>query len=354
MEFSERLKEFCNRVKNLRSKIKTEEATKTSLIMPFFSLLGYDVFNPIEFVPEYTADVGIKKGEKVDYAIVDKKQNPVILIEAKFCGENLDKHGGQLFRYFATTSAKFGILTNGIVYKFYTDLEELNKMDKLPFLVVNLLSLKDNVIPYLQRFEKSAFNVTAVTAKANELRYNDQIKQFLSKQLTAPDDSFVAYVMSDIYSGRKTQRVIEDFRPLVKGAFTQLISDKANEKLKSAMAAEMSEPQITEKSAPVEVINNSPNIERLETFFTVKTLIHDSLSKQALTYEDSDNQFEILFGGKWLCRLNYDEMCLHINLKSGDKDEIKRKMRSPDDVHFYKNLLCQAAQKLAETQEAIV
>ncbi len=305
MEFSERLKEFCNRVKSLHTKIKTEEATKTSLIMPFFSLLGYDVFNPLEFVPEYTADVGIKKGEKVDYAIVDKKQNPIILIEAKYCGENLDKHGGQLFRYFATTSAKFGILTNGIVYKFYTDLEELNKMDTVPFLAVNLLSLKDNVIPYLQRFEKSAFNVTAVTAKANELRYNDQIKQFLLNQLIAPDDSFVAYVMSDIYSGRKTQRVIEDFRPLVKGAFTQLISDKANEKLKTAMATEMTEPQVDKKPASVKAADNSPNIERLETFFTVKTLIHESLSEQTLTYNDSENQLEILFGEKWLCRFDY-------------------------------------------------
>lgn len=351
MDFSERLKEFCNRVKILRSKIKTEEATKTSLIMPFFSLLGYDVFNPLEFVPEYTADVGIKKGEKVDYAIVDKKQNPVILIEAKFCGENLEKHGGQLFRYFATTTAKFGILTNGVVYQFYTDLEELNKMDKSPFLVVNLLSLKDNVIPYLQRFEKSAFNITSVTAKANELRYNDQIKKFLSKQLANPDDSFVAYVMSDIYSGRKTQRVIEDFRPLVKGAFTQLISDKANEKLKSAMATETLESSLADEPKITTSIDNSPNIERLESFFTVKTLIHTSLAEQKLTHKDSETQLEVLLGEKWLCRFNYDEMCLYINLKSGDKDGIKRKFRSISDIHFYKNLLCQAAQKLAEMQE---
>ncbi|MBR6713506.1 MAG: type I restriction enzyme HsdR N-terminal domain-containing protein [Selenomonadaceae bacterium] len=354
MEFPERLKEFCNRVKNLRSKIKTEEATKTSLIMPFFSLLGYDVFNPLEFVPEYTADVGIKKGEKVDYAIVDKKQNPIILIEAKFCGENLEKHGGQLFRYFATTSAKFGILTNGIVYKFYTDLEELNKMDKSPFLVVNLLSLKDNVIPYLQRFEKSSFNVMAVTAKANELRYNDQIKQFLSKQFSTPDDSFIAYVMSDIYKGRKTQRVIEDFRPLVKGAFTQLISDKANEKLKSAMTTEEIglAPKANEVPAPVEPKDSSPSIERLESFFTIKALIHDSLNGQSLTYEDSKNQFEISLSRHWLCRINYDEMCVYINLKSGDKDGIRRRIRSIDDVHFYKNLLCQAVQGILQVQGA--
>lgn len=95
--------------------------------MPFFSLLGYDVFDPHEFIPEFTADVGIKKGEKVDYAIT-KDGKPIILIEAKWCGDNLEKHGSQLFRYFGTTSAKFGILTNGIIYKFYTDLDESNKM----------------------------------------------------------------------------------------------------------------------------------------------------------------------------------------------------------------------------------
>lgn len=347
MEFSERLKEFCLRVKNLRSKIKTEEATKTSLIMPFFSLLGYDVFNPLEFVPEYTADVGIKKGEKVDYAIVDKKQNPLILIEAKFCGENLDKHGGQLFRYFATTSAKFGILTNGIVYKFYTDLEELNKMDKAPFLAVNLLSLEESVIPYLQKFEKASFSVDNVLEKANELKYNDKIKQILSRQLTEPEDSFVAYVIGDIYNGRKTQRVIEDFRPLVKNAFTQIINDKANEKLKSAMTTEEVEtvPKANEAPKPVEQENKSPSIERLESFFTVKALIHDSLSEQALTYEDSENQLEILLNGKWFCRINYDEMSVYINLKSGDKDGIRRKIRSLEDIHFYKNLLCQAVQR---------
>ena len=115
----------------MRDSIQTEEATKTSLIMPFFSLLGYDVFDPNEFVPEFTADVGIKKGEKVDYAIVNEGQ-PVILIEAKWVGEKLDRHDSQLFRYFGTTCAKFAILTNGVIYRFYTDLDEQNKMDEKP------------------------------------------------------------------------------------------------------------------------------------------------------------------------------------------------------------------------------
>lgn len=149
MDFIDQLKQFASRVENLKDQIATEEATKTSLILPFFQLLGYDIFDPTEFVPEFTADVGIKKGEKVDYAIF---QNgiPIILIEAKWCGENLDKHSSQLFRYFGTSKAKFGILTNGLIYKFFTDLEEPNKMDEKPFMELNLLDIKESLVPELK------------------------------------------------------------------------------------------------------------------------------------------------------------------------------------------------------------
>ena len=119
---TEELKTFSQRVSQLQEHVATEEATKMSLVAPFFQLLGYDIFNPAEFCPEYTADVGIKKGEKVDYAILING-NPIILIEVKSINKNLDKHSSQLFRYFATTNARFAILTNGITYRFYSDLD---------------------------------------------------------------------------------------------------------------------------------------------------------------------------------------------------------------------------------------
>ena len=72
MDFIEKLTDFSNRIESIKRNILTEEATKTSIILPFFQLLGYDVFNPYEFVPEYTADAGLKKGERVDYAIIIK------------------------------------------------------------------------------------------------------------------------------------------------------------------------------------------------------------------------------------------------------------------------------------------
>lgn len=138
----EKMYALSDRIKNLKERIATEETTKQSFILPFFSNLGYDVFNPLEFIPEFTGDVGIKKHEKVDYAILQDNV-PFILIEAKPYSDNLEKHDSQLFRYFGTTKSKFAILTNGVIYKFYTDLEQPNIMDLKPFFMLDMLSLSD-------------------------------------------------------------------------------------------------------------------------------------------------------------------------------------------------------------------
>ena len=116
-----------------------------------------------------------------------------------------------------------------------------------------------------------------MTAQANELRYSDQIRQFISKQIDAPDDGFINYVISDIYKGRKTQRVVEDFRPLVIRAFSQLINDKANERLQTALDTEMVSvnppPQpvsIAETSSKVKISSEVPEI-----LYVIKVLVHD-------------------------------------------------------------------------------
>lgn len=121
MEFIEKINQLKERCSAMKDSLQTEEATKNALIMPFINTLGYDVFNPNEVVPEYIADVGVKKGEKVDYAIL-KDNKPIILIECKKVdNKSLDikKHATQLIRYFSVTDAKFIILSNGIVYKFF-------------------------------------------------------------------------------------------------------------------------------------------------------------------------------------------------------------------------------------------
>lgn len=101
MEIADRLKSLANKIESQRKSIETEEATKNAFVMPFISMvLGYDVFNPSEVVPEFTADVGIKRGEKIDYAIVNGG-DVQILIECKKIGSQLSvNQASQLFRYF--------------------------------------------------------------------------------------------------------------------------------------------------------------------------------------------------------------------------------------------------------------
>ena len=222
MEFNEQIKQFSERVAMLKDTISTEEATKMSLVVPMFQILGYDVFNPLEFCPEYTADVGIKKGEKVDYAILEEGQ-PNILIECKSCSEQIDKHSSQLFRYFGTTPAKFGILTNGIIYRFYTDLEESNKMDLVPFLEINMLSIKDSSISELKKFCKDNFDKDKIFSTAEELKYSSLIKNILSSEFENPSEEFVRFILSGIYEGQKNQKVIDKFTPVVKKSFSSFL-----------------------------------------------------------------------------------------------------------------------------------
>jgi hypothetical protein len=253
--FVEEINSFSKRVKNIIDSVQTEEATKTSIIMPFFQILGYDVFNPSEFLPEFTADVGIKKNEKVDFAIMQDGQ-PIILIEAKAANENLSKHGSQLFRYFGTTSAKFAILTNGILYQFFTDLEEQNKMDKVPFFEFNLLEPRENLINELAKFRKKTFNVDDIFNTAEELKYTKQIRDLLNKEWENPSDEFVTFVITEIYPGKKTKNVIERFRPLVKKSLKQFINDLLNDKLKAALSKTDEDPQETKSENESEKVND--------------------------------------------------------------------------------------------------
>ena len=235
MDFSDQLKALVARLPRQLEAVSTEEATKTALVMPFIQALGYNVFDPTEVVPEYTADVGIKKGEKVDYALmIDRK--PTILIECKPHTADLSEaHASQLFRYFTVTEARFGVLTNGVVYRFYTDLDERNKMDSKPFLIVDLLSFKDSHVDDLKRFTKSAFDLEKTIHIAGELKYTRAIKQLMATQLADPTDDFVNFIAGHIHTGKRTRKVIEQLRPVTKRAFQQFINDRINERLQSAL-----------------------------------------------------------------------------------------------------------------------
>ncbi|MBO5060277.1 MAG: type I restriction enzyme HsdR N-terminal domain-containing protein [Clostridia bacterium] len=341
----EKLKSFAGRVDALKGNIFTEEATKTSLIMPFFSILGYDVFNPLEFVPEFTADVGIKKGEKVDYAIFLNNE-PTILIEAKSVNEKLEKHDSQLFRYFGTTKAKFAILTNGVIYKFYTDLEEPNKMDSSPFLTISLEDLRDSDVAELKKFEKNAFDINNIINTASDLKYCGLIKQFLKAEFACPSDDFTKLILSaDIYDGRFTQNILERFKPIVKKSISQYINELVNDKIKNALNIE------EEKTPEGEVVEELPECEEtngvvtteeeMQAYYIIKSILCKTTDLDRIAYKDTASYFGVLLDGKvtkWICRIFLKEKVKYVIIPN-DTENVKYTIESIEDLYKFSDKL---------------
>ncbi len=234
MDLIDQLNGLAARIPKQIEHLTTEEATKNALILPMINSLGYNVFDPTEVIPEFTADVGTKKGEKVDYVIM-MEGKPAILIECKMAGSKLSlNHAGQLFRYFATTEARFAILTNGIDYQFFTDIEKPNKMDEKPFFEFSMSRLDPNVVDEIKKFSKASFNLENILSNASELKYKKQVKALLQKELDSPSEDFVRYFTQQVYSGKFISSIKEQFTPIVASAFKEFIKDHVNRRLQRA------------------------------------------------------------------------------------------------------------------------
>lgn len=361
MDFIDQIKQFSKRVSGMKDSLQTEEATKTALVLPFFSLLGYDVFNPEEFVPEFTADVGIKKGERVDYAIMTDG-NPVILIECKWAGEPLEKHDSQLFRYFGTSTAKFAILTNGVVYRFYTDLEEPNKMDESPFLEIDMMNLKDTQIPELKKFQKSSFSIDDIFNTASDLKYSHQFRAVFANELQNPSDEFLKFFLNSVYTGVKTQNVMEKFRPVLKKALNVYISELMNDKIKSALNADDAQPsaavtndtpvnQDSDTDTEAESNPSSKIIttqDELDAYFAVRMILHDIIPETDIACKDTINYFSVLYQGKvtkWICRFAFNSAHKTLIVPDEGKKEIKYPLESVYDISKFKDLIIESASR---------
>ena len=358
MEFEEKLAGLAAKIRQQSAAIQTEEATKNAFIMPFIqSILGYDVFNPLEVVPEFTSDIGTKKGEKVDYAIL-KDGAIQILIESKKIGEPLNiNHAGQLFRYFHVTSARISILTNGQVYKFFTDLDAPNKMDEKPFLELDLLNIDEHAIPELQKLTKSAFDVDSIISAAGELKYVGQIKRILAAQFSEPDDDFVRLFASRIYDGVITQKVREQFGHLTRKATAQFLGDQINERLKSAISGStqpvFSSKPVTHPLAPeVELPADEDKDlivtteEETEGYNIVKAIVRTEVDSKRIVARDTQSYFGILLDDnnrKPIARLHFNRAQKYLGLFDADKKETRHPIETLDDIFLHADALKSAA-----------
>ena len=352
MDFIDRIREVAARVDKQREYCLTEEATKDAMVLPFIHALGYDIFNPAEVVPEFTADIGTKKGEKVDYAIL-KDGQPIIMFETKWSGADLNQvHASQLFRYFsAVLEVRFGVVSNGIVYRFHTDLDAPNRMDEKPFFEFNMLDFQERDVQELKKFSKSAFNLEEIVTAASDLKYTAAIKRLIAQEFEQPSDDFVRSLASRVYSGRLTQPVREQFTEITQKALKRFLNESINERLKSALESESTAaPSSLEQAQPEEEegLEDSGRREirttedEIEAFFVVKSVLREVIDVKRVHMRDTKSYCGILLDDnnrKPICRLHFNWGQKYVGVFDENRQEERLPIGEIDEMYHYADRL---------------
>ena len=253
-----------------------------------------------------------------------------------------------MFRYFGVSPAKFGILTNGIIYRFFTDLEESNKMDLVPFLEINMLNLKDSSINELKKFAKENFDKEKIFSTAEELKYSSLIKGLLSREYEAPSENFIRFILSDIYEGQKNQKIIEKFTPVVKRAFSSFVNELVNNKISSALVDEsdsIDEAEAIEEAPVLKIVTTE---EEIEGFYIIRGLLAGTVPVEDIVHRDTESYFGILYKNnnrKPICRLNLDTKNKQLLIPDENKKFERIYIESLNDIYKYQNQLIDVAKR---------
>ena len=359
-DFEDKLGQVARRARDYASSLETEEATKNALVMPFISqVLGYDVFDPEEVVPEFVADLGLKKGEKIDYAIM-REGRVNILIEAKKAGSELSlAHASQLVRYVHTSEARIGVLTNGRVWNFYTDLDKANVLDERPFLVLDLLDIDPVTIPQLQQMAKGSFDLDSVIAVAEELKYVSAIKREIAVELGTPSDELVKILARRVYSGYMNAKAVETFTRLTAEASRQYINDRVNARLKTALgeqalplSAVVADPPAADDAVMpaghegLEEPQLKPTVvtteEEMEGFRIIKAILAGLVPMNRIYMRDAASYCSIIMDDnnrKPIARLHFDGKNKYLTLFDADKNKVRADIENVEDIYASANAL---------------
>jgi len=339
---------LAERIADHGDTITTEEAAKTSLVLPFFQALGYDVFNPSEFVPEFTADAVGKKGEKVDYA-VQFDDEIVMLVECKSLDAKLsEKHLAQLFRYFTVTRAKFAVLTNGRFYQFYTDLEEPNKLDRRPFFSLDLLKLSDAAVSELTKFERGSFDIDRILANAERLKYVSMVKKVLANEVEEPSADWVKLVAGQVHDGRVTASVRETISQAIKSAFKDLVRDQVQQRLSSALE-QSSDNDVNpeDHSASDDIVTTE---EEIEGMLIIRAIVRDVIDGARVGLRDSKSYCAVLVDDnnrKPLARMHFNRKQWYLGVFDEGAEQ-KLPINDLNDIYDHSEQLKVAAKRYVE------
>lgn len=346
-EIKLKLEQLHSRVDSLKDQINTEEATKNAFVMPFIQILGYDIFNPTEVIPEFICDIGTKKGEKIDY-VIKKDGVPILIIECKHWKENVDAHNSQLHRYYHVSKSRFGVLTNGHIYNFYADLEKPNIMDDKPFFTLDLSNLKDSNIKILEKFTKNGYNLEGILDSAEGLKYIKAIRNEFERELKDPSDEMVKILVNKFFDKPLTATRMLAFKEYTRKAFTNSINESINYRLKNALNINETVP--VNNSSKVESIDDNVEApkfittdEEIEGSQIVKAILREMLPSTRIAFRDTQSYFGVLLDDnnrKPICRLHFNSTNKYLELFHNGKDSGEKKLlESLDAIYTYKTEL---------------
>ena len=350
MDFLDELKKLSDKLKKVGPTLASEEATKTALVMPFIRALGYDVFNTDEVMPEFVATSSDKKDQRVDYAIM-KDGCPIILIECKALGTPLEYgQADQLRKYFnCSTTAPVGILTDGNIYKFFTDLEQTNLLDKTPYMTFTLEKIDKRLIPEIQKLGKDRFDPDDAVNAAEKLKYTGMFKEILEENVEEPKDELVKFFLSQSdYEGRATVSVLAKFKDILKDALEGFIADKITDRLTAALdAGEKKDSPQTPSPATEEPKTetpepsfggSSPSEEEMQGYYIVKSILGGVCPLERITIKDKQTLCNIPFDGnirKPIIKFFFEENKLVVGLITDDNKVDKHSIEKLDDIYGF-------------------
>ena len=342
-----KLEQLHQRVDALKDQINTEEATKNAFVMPFIQIIGYDIFNPTEVIPEFICDIGTKKGEKIDY-VIKKDDEPILIIECKHWKEKVDAHNSQLHRYYHVSKSRFGVLTNGHQYNFYADLEKPNIMDEKPFFTLDLANLKDSSLKILEKFSKNGYNLEGILDSAESLKYIKAIRNEFEKELKEPSDEMVRMLVNRFFDKPVTASRLVSFKEYTRKAFSNSINESINFRLKNALNINETIPsKAKEEITPIDDPKDASKIitteEEVEGSQIVKAILREILPASRIAFRDTLSYFGILLDDnnrKPICRLHFNSSNKYIELFHNGKDNGEKKLiASLEEIYNFKNEL---------------
>ncbi len=315
------IQDIAARAEAQRGNLATEEAAKVALVLPMLQALGYDVFNPQEVVPEFTADYAARTGKKVDFAII-RDGAPVMLVECKKVGDPLDPaaRDWQLPDYFNRTSARIAVLTDGIVYKFFSDLDAENVMDAAPFFEVDITKADQRDMQALSHFAKHTFDLEEARSAASRMKQIGGMKDYLAEMYRHPDDDFTRLLARRVFSGPLFANRLEYFSGIAKLAFNEFVNDHISDTLRRASNIVNSEEiaqDAPEDSLEDEISDEAETgqrdivttVEEVEGYELVKTIVSEVVDPERVFMRDTKSYCGILLDDnnrRAICRLHFN------------------------------------------------